>query len=84
MQQTLGEPGMQTRTERYQYFEKAMTIVSPLGVLPCLLPPIESADVAINRGDKVFKWMNDAAIKATRNGCFTVIKLAYQPAYQPA
>ena len=80
LQQTLGEPGMQARTEHYQYFQKAMTIVSPLGLLPCLLPPIEPADVAINRGDKVFKWMNDAAIKSTRNGCFTVIKLAYQPA----
>jgi hypothetical protein len=77
MQQNLGEPGIQTRTEHYQHFQKAMTIVSPLGVLPCLLPPIKRADVPIKGGEKIFKWMNDSAIKVMKNGGSIVIELAY-------
>jgi hypothetical protein len=33
MQQNLGEPGVQARTGHYKHSHKAMSVVSPLGVL---------------------------------------------------
>lgn len=74
MQQTLGQSGMQSKTVKYHHFPRALAIVSPLGVLPCLLPPVEpAAEVPLSKGDKVFRWINESAIKATNNGSYSVI-----------
>jgi hypothetical protein len=77
MQQTLGQSGMPSKTVKYTHFPRAMAVVSPLGVLPCLLPPIEAVGPThCNKGDRMYKWMNEAAIRVSKNGHICAVDLS--------
>ena len=74
MQQTLGQSGLQSKFVKYQHFAAAMPLVSPLGVLPCLLPPIEPTENKQFRpSDRCFRWMSDVTICATKAGEYSVL-----------
>jgi hypothetical protein len=75
MQQLLGHSGVQFKTVRYQNFAKAMSLVSPLGVLPCMLPPIKPfKPSAATRGDQFYKWFDDTVIRATKSGTYSIVQ----------
>lgn len=58
----------------YSCFEKAMPLVSPFGVVPCLLPPMVPAPK--EPGRVVYKWFTDAALVQSPNGGYTVVETA--------
>jgi hypothetical protein len=75
MQQSLGQSGMQSRFVKYHHFAGAMPLVSPMGVLPCLLPPIEpgAQPAAFRSSDRCFRWLRDTTICASKNGQYSVL-----------
>ena len=55
-------------------FAKAMEFISPLGVVPCLVPPLDAhTERSINKQDRYFRWIRGTTVWANNNGSYTVL-----------
>ena len=75
MQTAFGVSNAERRTLPCSQFPKALQFASPLGVLPCLVPPIETdkKKAGGHRKDRLFRWLPDTTIVARENGVYSVI-----------
>jgi hypothetical protein len=74
MQQTTGGHGLQYKSVPYEMFKKSAPLVSPMGVLPCLLPPIVPSQIPQNQSEVYYKWIPDSVIRATKDGTYSIIQ----------
>lgn len=72
MQLLSGQSGVQFKAVPYRQFERALPLVSPMGALPSLLPPVKPLDGGSARGERVYRWVRDAAIRA-KGGAYEVV-----------
>jgi hypothetical protein len=55
-------------------FAKALACSAPLGVVPCLVPPVEGLSRrSVNRKDRFFNWLSGTMIEARENGVYAVV-----------
>jgi hypothetical protein len=63
-----------TKTIPSSHFAKALPFAAPLGIVPCLVPPLEPyKHRSANRKDRYFRWFNDTTILAKDNGVYMVL-----------
>lgn len=76
IQQFAGIRDIQYKSVSYGRFQQAISLVSPFGVLPCLLPPCTPYEVDSHQSTECYyKWFNDAVIRATKDGHYSVLTI---------
>ena len=75
MQQFAGLRDVQFKSVPYSRFKQAMNLISPFGLLPCLLPPSTPHEEHQHPNECYYKWFNDSVIRATKQGHYSVISI---------